>query len=138
VNHHQIPVNAPMPVPQLPPRRRHARPPNDGGSTPTSRTAAASGRSSPQYKEPPLALEGAADHWNHRVDTDYYSQPGALFRLLTAEEEQHCSKTPHAPSRRVEGSAAAPHRQLHPGRSGLRVAPASPPPSRRSKASKHD
>jgi catalase len=20
--------------------------------------------------------------WNHRVDTDYYSQPGALFRLM--------------------------------------------------------
>ena len=24
-----------------------------------------------------------ADHWNHREDTDYYSQPGALFRLMT-------------------------------------------------------
>jgi len=27
----------------------------------------------PDYREPPLSLEGAADHWNHREDTDYYS-----------------------------------------------------------------
>jgi catalase len=33
-------------------------------------------------------LEGAADHWNHRVDEDYYSQPGALFRLLPPAEQQ--------------------------------------------------
>jgi hypothetical protein len=36
----------------------------------------------PAYREPPLQLEGAADHWNHREDTDYYSQPRALFRLM--------------------------------------------------------
>lgn len=33
----------------------------------------------PDFREPPLALEGAADHWNHRADDDYYSQPGAHF-----------------------------------------------------------
>jgi len=36
----------------------------------------------------PLALHGAADHWNHREDADYYSQPGALFRLMTPAEQQ--------------------------------------------------
>src|SRR5262249_51292327 len=36
------------------------------------------------FREPPLALEGgAADHWNHPLDTDYYSQPGAPFCPLT-------------------------------------------------------
>jgi catalase len=35
-----------------------------------------------------LSLEGAADHWNHRVDDDYYSQPGALFRLMTPAQQQ--------------------------------------------------
>jgi len=35
-----------------------------------------------------LSLEGAADHWNHRVDEDYYSQPGALFRLMTPAQQQ--------------------------------------------------
>jgi len=42
----------------------------------------------PDFSEPPLALEGAADHWDHRVDTDYYSQPGALFRLMTPAQQQ--------------------------------------------------
>ncbi|WP_016675627.1 catalase-related domain-containing protein, partial [Yersinia pestis] len=37
---------------------------------------------------PPLTLEGAADHWNHREDTDYFSQPRALFNLLSEEEHQ--------------------------------------------------
>jgi catalase len=42
----------------------------------------------PQTKEPPLALDGAADHWDHRVDADYYTQPGMLFRILSAEQQQ--------------------------------------------------
>jgi catalase len=42
----------------------------------------------PGYREPPLRLEGAADHWNHREDADYYSQPGDLFRLMTPEKRQ--------------------------------------------------
>lgn len=42
----------------------------------------------PKYKEPPLALSGNADRYNHREDTDYYSQPGKLFRLFNAEQKQ--------------------------------------------------
>jgi catalase len=43
----------------------------------------------PDFREPPLALEGAADHWNHREDDDdYYSQPGALFRLMSPAQQQ--------------------------------------------------
>lgn len=42
----------------------------------------------PDFREPPLSLEGAADHWNHRVDEDYYSQPAALFRLMTPVQKQ--------------------------------------------------
>jgi catalase len=39
----------------------------------------------PDFSEPPLSIEGAADHWNHREDTDYYSQPGwrRLRRVMT-------------------------------------------------------
>ena len=29
----------------------------------------------PDYREPPLALDGAADHWNHREDDDDYLLP---------------------------------------------------------------
>ncbi|MBD9425047.1 catalase [Pseudomonas sp. PDM15] len=42
----------------------------------------------PEYAEPPLSLEGAADHWNHRVDEDYYSQPRALFQLMSPAQQQ--------------------------------------------------
>jgi catalase len=35
-----------------------------------------------------VKLEGAADHWNHREDTDYYSQPRALFRLMSAKQQK--------------------------------------------------
>jgi catalase len=42
----------------------------------------------PDYREPPLSLEGAADHWNHRVDDDYYSQTGVLFRNMSPGQQQ--------------------------------------------------
>jgi len=42
----------------------------------------------PEYKEPPLELDGAADHWDHREDDDYYSQAGDLFRLMSKEQQQ--------------------------------------------------
>ncbi|WP_206240060.1 catalase [Novosphingobium terrae] len=42
----------------------------------------------PHYAEPPLALEGDADHWDHRVDDDHWEQPGNLFRMLDAEAKQ--------------------------------------------------
>ena len=42
----------------------------------------------PDFAEPPLSLDGAADHWNHRQDDDHYSQPGRLFKLMTAEQQK--------------------------------------------------
>ena len=42
----------------------------------------------PNFAEPPLGFKGAADHWNHREDMDYYLQPGALFRLMTPAQKQ--------------------------------------------------
>lgn len=42
-----------------------------------------------EYKEPPLELDGAAYQWDFREDdSDYFSQPGALFRLMTPEQQQ--------------------------------------------------
>ncbi|MEA3302776.1 MAG: catalase [Pseudomonadota bacterium] len=41
------------------------------------------------YKEPPLAIDGDADHWNYREDDDdYYTQAGDLFRLMNAQQQQ--------------------------------------------------
>ncbi len=40
----------------------------------------------PSVAEPPLAISGDADRYNHRIGNDDYTQPGNLFRLLTAEQ----------------------------------------------------
>jgi catalase len=43
----------------------------------------------PDTKEPPLALGGAADHWNFgEDDDDYYTQPGKLFRLMSPAQQK--------------------------------------------------
>lgn len=42
----------------------------------------------PDLQEPPLELEGAAAHWDHRVDDDHWEQPGNLFRLMSTEQQQ--------------------------------------------------
>ncbi len=38
--------------------------------------------------EPPLPVDGAVDHWDHRVDDDHYEQPGNLFRKMTPAQQQ--------------------------------------------------
>jgi catalase len=42
----------------------------------------------PQLNEPPLEIDGAAAHWDHRVDDDHYKQPGDLFRKMNAAQRQ--------------------------------------------------
>jgi catalase len=43
----------------------------------------------PQYREPPLRIRGDADFWNFREDdSDYFSQPGALFRSYDPAQQQ--------------------------------------------------
>lgn len=39
-------------------------------------------------KEPPLPLDGAADHYDHRAADDHWQQPGDLFRLMGPEQRQ--------------------------------------------------
>ncbi len=89
VNHHQIPVNAP----RCPFHSYHRDGAmrvdgNHGGVTGNEPNNSGEWAEQPDFREPPLSLEGAADHWNHREDTDYFSQPGALFRLMTPEQQQ--------------------------------------------------
>src|SRR5438270_14015915 len=42
----------------------------------------------PDFAEPPMAIEGEAAHFDHRVDDDHWEQPGNLFRLMTPEQQQ--------------------------------------------------
>jgi catalase len=39
-------------------------------------------------KEPPLAISGSADRYNHRDGNDDYRQAGDLFRLMSAEQRE--------------------------------------------------
>ena len=89
VNHHLIPVNASRCPFHSYHRDGAMRVDGNHGSTlgyePNSY---GEWQQQPEFAEPPLRLEGAADHWNHREDTDYYSQPGKLFRLMTADKKE--------------------------------------------------
>jgi catalase len=89
VNHHLIPVNAP----RCPAHSYHRDGSmrvdgNHGGTLGYEPNSYGEWQEQPGFAEPPLSLAGAADHWNHREDTDYYSQPGALFRLMTPAQRK--------------------------------------------------
>ncbi|MGI9501753.1 MAG: catalase, partial [Geminicoccaceae bacterium] len=89
VNHHQIPVNAPR-CPYHSYHRDGAMrvDGNYGGTTSYEPNSYGQWQEQPDFSEPPLELSGAAAHWNHREDSDYFSQPGNLFRLMAADEQQ--------------------------------------------------
>ncbi|MBZ9781483.1 catalase [Pseudomonas sp. REP124] len=89
VNHHQIPVNAPRCPVNSYHRDGQMRTNSNADSTPGYEpNSHGQWVEQPDFREPPLALQGAADHWNHREDADYFSQPGALFRLMDAPQRQ--------------------------------------------------
>src|SRR4030043_244861 len=90
VNHHQIPVNAPRCPVNSYHRDGQMRVNDNAGSTigyePNSY---GQWQEQPEFKEPPLSLNGAADHFNFREDDDdYYTQPGLLFRLIGPEKQK--------------------------------------------------
>ncbi len=89
INHHLIPVNAPHYSAHSYHRNGAMRVGGNHGST-LGYEPNSSGEWQEQadFSEPTLALNGAADHWNHRKDTDYYSQPSALFKLMTRPQQQ--------------------------------------------------
>ena len=84
VNHHLIPVNAARcPVHSYHRDGAMRVDGNHGGTLGYEPNSYGEWQEQPDFREPPLSSKGAADHWNHREDTDYYSQPGALFRLMS-------------------------------------------------------
>jgi catalase len=88
-NHHLIPVNAPRcPVHSYHRDGTMRVDGNHGGTLGYEPNSYGEWEEQPDFAEPPLSLDGAADHWNHRDDTDYYSQPGALFRLMTPAQQK--------------------------------------------------
>lgn len=93
VNHHQIPVNAP----RCPFHNYHRDGAmrvdgNSGNHVTYEPNEAGLFQEQPDFSEPPLSIEGAADHWDHREDQDYFSQPRALYELLDDAEHQRMFK----------------------------------------------
>jgi catalase len=90
VNHLQIPVNAP----RCPYHSYHRDgvmrvDGNYGGTLGYEPNSFGEWKEQPKFAEPPLALEGAAAHWDFREDdSDYYTQPGLLFRLMMPAQQQ--------------------------------------------------
>jgi catalase len=90
VNHHLIPVNKP----RCPFHSFH----RDGAMRVDGNHGSAIGyepnsygewKEQPDFHEPPLEIQGAAAHYNHREDDDdYYSQPRALFRLMSPAQQE--------------------------------------------------
>ena len=89
VNHAQIPVNTPRCPVHTYHRDGAMRVDGNGGASthyaPNSRGAL---QPQPSFSEPPLQYQGATARWDHREDQDYFSQVGALFRLMNAEQQQ--------------------------------------------------
>jgi catalase len=88
VNHHLIPVNAS----RCPFHSYHRDGAmrvdgNYGSALAYEPNSYGEWQEQPDFAEPLLSLEGGADHWNHRVDDDYYSQPRALFHKMSPEQQ---------------------------------------------------
>ena len=58
----------------------------------------------PAFRERPRPVSGTVDRHNHRLDGDYYTQPGNLFRLMTPDARERligniAGSLKHAPQR---------------------------------------
>ncbi|WP_321368252.1 catalase [uncultured Desulfuromusa sp.] len=89
VNHHLIPVNKPRcPFHSFHRDGAMRVDGNHGSKLHYEPNSYGEWQEQPDFSEPPLSTEGAADHWSHyEDDDDHYSQPGALFRLMSPEQQ---------------------------------------------------
>ncbi|WP_374011871.1 catalase [Pseudoxanthomonas koreensis] len=90
VNYHQIPVNAA----RCPVNSNHrdgvGRADGNYGRLPHYEPNSFNQwQEQPQFREPPLKINGDADWWDFRDnDSNYYKQPGDLFRLMSPAQQQ--------------------------------------------------
>jgi catalase len=89
VNHSSIPVNAPRCPFHNTHRDGQMRVDGNGGGAPNYEpNSFAKYLESLQAGEPPLKINGDAHNYNFReLDSDYYTQPGDLYRLLPEDEK---------------------------------------------------
>lgn len=90
VNHSQIPVN----TPRCPYHSYHRDGAmrvdgNQGSRLHYEPNSQGEWQEQPDFSEPPLALDGAADRFDFWEDEpDYFTQPGNLFRLMSPAQQQ--------------------------------------------------
>lgn len=89
VNYEALPVNRP----QCPYAHYHRdgsmRFDGNGGGTPNYQPNSFGGPvEKPPFVEPPFPIDGPGSRYDHRDGNDDYSQAGALFRLMAADEQQ--------------------------------------------------
>lgn len=88
-NYAQLPVNKPQCPVHNYNRDGHMRfDGNFGGQVPYQPNSFSGPIDDPQFKEPPFALLGAADRYDHHINNEDYTQPGNLYRLMN--ENQKC------------------------------------------------
>jgi catalase len=89
VNYDSLPVNKPQCPMHNYSRDGAMRFDGNFGSAPNYEPNSFDGpKEDPAYRERPRAISGSVDRHNHRLDGDYYSQPGNLFRLMTKDAQQ--------------------------------------------------
>ncbi len=90
VNHGSIPVNAPKcPFHSFHRDGQMRVDGNQGSTLHYEPNSYGQWQEQPEFREPPLRIDGDADRWNFRDDDDdYYTQPGKLFRLMNPAQQQ--------------------------------------------------
>jgi len=87
VNHHQIPVNQPHGTVHAYHRDGAGRVDGNGGAGPNYHPNSFDGVTERAgVASPPYAATGPVHRYDQRSDPDYYSQAGALYRLMTADQ----------------------------------------------------
>ncbi len=89
VNHESLPVNrARVPVNDYHRDGAMRFDGNGGGAVNYEPNSFGGPVEDPAFKEPPLAISGAADRYDHRLGNDDYGQPGDLFRLMSPDQQR--------------------------------------------------
>ena len=105
VNHTALDVNRPRCPMHSYQRDGAMRFDGNGGARPNYQPNSFGGpRDDRGFAEPPLAIDGPADHYDHRDDSDDYEQAGALYRLLSAGERERLTDNLVASMKGVPGA----------------------------------
>ena len=89
VNYDSLPVNKPQCPVHTYNRDGAMRFDGNSGSAPNYEPNSFQGPTEdPAYRERPRMVAGSVDRHDHRIDSDYYTQPGNLFRVMTRDARE--------------------------------------------------